>query len=167
MISAFNDVEEGWSLHLKSDALEKIQRTERITRPLHEKNRRCKLQQNFVAQLSRIAATAKRIAETNQTIHPFLERHVATDPSAHAFANENDRLVRLLPRLGQRVTMGSDQSRQRIGSSPAFAHIVVVEHLDLANSFQISLPPLHPVMGRCRASAGSEQKERSRHPKRY
>ena len=73
MISAFNDVEKVWSLHLKADRSEKIQRTERITCPLYEKNRRCKLPQNFVAQLCWIAAATKGITETNQTIHLFFK----------------------------------------------------------------------------------------------
>ena len=116
-------------------------------------------------QLFRIPAAAKRITETNQTVHRFLERYMATDPPAHAFTNENDRCVRLLPRLGQRVTMGGDQSRQRIGSASAFARIGVIKQLNFAHRFQMHLPALHPVMRRRRAGARSEKKERSRHPK--
>src|SRR6267143_1906155 len=127
MISAFNNLEEGWSPRLEADAFEEIQRTKGIMCTLHEKNRRCKRTQDLVAHLCRIAAATERIAETNKTLHRFLERYVAADPATHAFADEDDRCVCLLPRLGEGVTMSGDKSWRRIRSPPAFAHIGIIK----------------------------------------
>ena len=88
MIAALDDVQKVWRFHLGSNALQQIQRTQRVARALHKEDGRSQRAQNFVAKFCAIAHGAKRIAKTNQAVDFFLERHVTSDTAAHAFADE-------------------------------------------------------------------------------
>ena len=57
--------------------------------PWTKENRRRDLAQHLVAQLRRVAATAERITQANERLDFLLERNMATDARAHAFADEH------------------------------------------------------------------------------
>jgi hypothetical protein len=90
MVAAFDQVQKVRRFHFGSDALQQIQRTQRIARALNKQDRRSQRTQNFVAKFCAIAHGAKRISEANQAVHFFLERHVTSNPAAHAFADEQE-----------------------------------------------------------------------------
>src|SRR6266849_11115320 len=101
MISAFNDMKKVRRFHFRAHIFEKIERTKWITRSLHKEDRRSQSAQNFIAKFCAITGGAKRIAETNDCIHLFLQRDMASDASAHALANENGRNTCRLSRRGK------------------------------------------------------------------
>src|SRR6266446_8170650 len=163
MIAPFDDVNKVWGLHLAANTLKKIQRTEWVARALHEEDRCRQQAQNFIAQLCPVAHAAERISKTNDPIHFFFKRDVTPDTSAHAFADQNDRCSRtgFCQSFGQCLSMCGDQLWQRIGTFPVFAHIRIIERLDIANLFEVFLPALHPRMRRWRAGAGSKEEKRA------
>jgi len=91
MISAFNSMEKVRRFHFCAHTFEKIERTKQIARSLDKEDWRSQSAQNFIAKLCAITGGAERIAETNDRIHLFLQRDMASDASAHALANENGR----------------------------------------------------------------------------
>jgi hypothetical protein len=112
-----------------------------------------------VAKFCAIAHGAKRIAKANQAIDLFLERHVTSNPAAHAFSDEEKARCWFFPihasqfsiheRL-QRCPMRCDQLRQWVGPFPLRAHVIVVESFDLTDFGQTPFPILHPRMRRRR-----------------
>src|ERR1051325_7084913 len=109
MISAFDDVEKVRAFHFEPDLLQKFQRTKGIAGALDKKNRRSQLAQNLIAQPGRIAPAAQRIAETNQAGDRFFERDMASNPSAHAFADQECRPANVLPGSNESLPVGGDQ----------------------------------------------------------
>src|SRR6476619_2440645 len=109
MVAAFHQVKEVRRLHFVPDVLEKLERTEGVARPLHEKNRRAEIAEHFVTKLARVAAAAKRITEADETGHLFFEGDMTSDPSTHAFADEKDRSALRSTRFRQRFAMSRDQ----------------------------------------------------------
>ena len=87
MIATFDNAQKVWGFHLDSNLFQEIQRTQRVARALHKQDGRSQSTQNLVAKFCPIAHGAKRITKANQAIHFFLERHMTSDPAAHAFAD--------------------------------------------------------------------------------
>src|SRR4051794_13168085 len=79
--------------HLASHLLEQIERTQGVARALHKEDRCRDLAQDFVAQLCRIAAAAKRVPQTDERVHIFLEREMAADSAAHALPDQDNGAV--------------------------------------------------------------------------
>ena len=65
MVAAFNDMQKIWRFHLGSNALQKIQWTERVARALNKKNGRVECAQNLVAKFCPVAHRTQRVPETN------------------------------------------------------------------------------------------------------
>src|SRR4029077_12016293 len=84
MVAAFDHMQAVWRFHLASNALQQIQRTQRVACALHKQDRRSQRAQNFVANFCAITHGAKRIAKTDQAVDFSLERHVTSNTSAHA-----------------------------------------------------------------------------------
>jgi len=87
MIAAFDNAQKVWGFHLGSNLLKEIQRTQRVARALHKQDGRSKRAQNLVSKFCPITHGAKWITKANQAIYFLLERHVTSDPPAHAFAD--------------------------------------------------------------------------------
>jgi hypothetical protein len=160
MVAAFNDMQEVWCFHLGANLLKKIPGTKRIARALDKEDRRAQSPQNFSADFRAIAQGTEWVSEANKPRHFFLQRYVTTNATTHAFADQDcrSRCV-LFSRFAQCFSMRSDQARQRIGSSSAFLHVVIIESLDVSYLTQEAFPILHPGMRCGRARTGSEEKE--------
>src|SRR5437667_8126302 len=65
-----------------------------------------------------------------------------------------------LARFEKRFAMDCDEFGQGIRSLSAFAHVVIIESLDVPNLGQTLLPVLHPGMRRRRTGTRSEQDQR-------
>src|SRR2546423_3098345 len=91
MIAAFDEVEKIRRHYLRSNALEQIERTKRVARPLNKQDRSAQVSQNLIAQLRSIAHRTKRIAQTNQAGDIFFQRNMAANSAAHALADEKNR----------------------------------------------------------------------------
>ncbi len=103
------DVKKVWRSHFLPDALQQIERAKRIARSLHEQDWRPQIAQNFIPHSFWIAGAAERITEANQTGDRFFKGNVATDPSAHAFPDQNNRLGVIPSRIAQRLPMRGDK----------------------------------------------------------
>jgi hypothetical protein len=88
MIAPVNNVQSIWRFHFAPDALQQLQRTQRVPRSLHKQDRRSQRAQNLVPKFGAIAHGAKRIAETNETVDFLFQRNMTSNPSAHAFADK-------------------------------------------------------------------------------
>ena len=77
--------------------IQKIQRTQRVTRALHKQDGCSQSAQNFVAEFCAIAHGAQRISKANQAVHFFLQRQVTPNPAAHALADQNFFLCLVFP----------------------------------------------------------------------
>jgi len=109
MVAAFNEVKKVGRCHFLPDVLEQIERTERIARSLDEQDWRPQIAQNFVPQPFRVAGAAERITEANQTRDRFFKSNVATDPSSHAFPDQDHGLGVIPSRITQRLAMRGDK----------------------------------------------------------
>jgi hypothetical protein len=129
-------------VHLPTNPVDKVNLTS-----LAQRGSESSMTAKFVSKFGTIAHRAKRVAEADEPVHFFFQRHMAADAATHTFANQDrgDALV-FLPRLSQRLPMRRDQSWQGIGALPLFAHIGVIEGLDLTDRRQMSFPALHPRM---------------------
>src|SRR6266404_2269248 len=159
MVSTFHDMEKVRRFHFRAHIFEKIERTERITRSLHKEDGRLQSAQNFIAKFCPVAHGAERIAKTNDRIHLFLQRDMASDASAHALANENGRNTWWLSRRSERLSMRRDQLRQRIGPFPIFPHVIVIEDRHTPDACQPRFPGLHPRVRRSRSRTGSKKEK--------
>ena len=147
MVAALHDMQTIWHFHLCSDAREKIQRAKRIASALYEENRCGQRAQNFIAEFCAVAHRAKRVSETNQSFDLLFERHMASDATTHAFANQDGWSGWMsLSRVFQCVSMCVDQLRQSIRTFSALTHVIVIERLDVGDMGQTTLPILHPWM---------------------
>ena len=90
MIATVDHVQEIPRFHFGSHPLQQIQRTKRVARALHKEDGRSQRAQNFVPNFCAITHGAKRIAKTNQDVDFFLERHVTSNPAAHAFPDKQE-----------------------------------------------------------------------------
>jgi hypothetical protein len=84
MIATLDGMQKISGFHLRSDAPQKIQRTQRVTRALHKQDGRSQRAQNLIAEFCAIAHGAERISKANQAVHIFLQRQVTPNPAAHA-----------------------------------------------------------------------------------
>src|ERR1700704_3992103 len=109
MVAAFDDVKEVRRFHFLPDVFEQIEGTEWIARSLREQDWRPQIAQNFIPQPFHVSGGAKRIAETNQTRDRFFKSDVATDPSAHAFPDQDHWLRSILPSIAQRLAMRGEK----------------------------------------------------------
>ena len=89
MVSGLDDVEQVRSFHFGADLFEKIEWTKWIARSLHEEDRSPQTAQNFITEFRAITHRAERISEADKRIYFFFRRHVAPNPSTHAFADQN------------------------------------------------------------------------------
>ena len=89
MVAAFHDMQKVWRFHFGSNPLQKIQRTQRIAGALHKENGRGQGAQDFIAEFCAVAHRAERVSKTNESVHFFSKRHVASNTPAHAFANQD------------------------------------------------------------------------------
>ena len=71
MVAALNHVQKVWRFHVGPNALQQIQRTQRVARALHKEDGRGQRTQNFVAKFCAITQGAKRISKTNQAVDFF------------------------------------------------------------------------------------------------
>jgi hypothetical protein len=97
MVAAFDEVEEIRRCHFAPDVLEQIERAERIARSLDEQDGCPEIAQNFIPQPFWIAGATERIPEADETRDRFFKSNVATDPSAHAFPDQEHGLRLILP----------------------------------------------------------------------
>ncbi len=137
---------------------EKVERAERIARPLNEHDWRPQREQDFVAQLRPVAGGAQRIAEADHGCDRLREGDMAADPSAHALAGERDRPVMFVAERGERRPVGRDELFKRIRPSPAFEHVRVVERLDRAERIEKALKSLHARVRRRRSRSRRKKK---------
>src|SRR5438046_2356706 len=106
MVAAFNDMQKVWRFHFGSNPLQKIQRTKRIAGALHKENGRGQGTQDFIAEFCAIARRAERVSKTNEPVHFFSKRQVASNTTAHAFAGQYCNSIGVfLLRLSQRLSM--------------------------------------------------------------
>jgi hypothetical protein len=83
---------------------------------------------------------------------------MASDAPTHAFPDQERACGPMfLARFGKRFAMDSDEFGQRIRSLSTFAHVVIIEDLDVPDLGQTLFPVLHPGMQRRRPGAGSKQ----------
>ena len=97
MVAAFDDVEEIRRCHFAPDVLEQIEWAERIARSLREQDWRQEIAQHFIPQPFWIAGATERIPEADETRDRFFKSNVATDPSPHAFSDQEYGLCLILP----------------------------------------------------------------------
>jgi hypothetical protein len=119
----------------------------------------------LIAKFGAISHGAKRISKTNERVHLFFQRHVTSNPPTHAFADQDDRAIRRLPCLSQRLSMRRGQLRQTVRPPSTFAHVGIIENRYPSDRRQSLPPPLHPRMRRRRAGARSKKKKRLGHSK--
>src|SRR5207244_2835762 len=102
--------------------------------------------QNFIPQFRWVTAAAERVSKTNNSFYFFFQCHMASDPPAHALADENDGTSSFSVRCCERVSVRCNELRKRIGPPSSLAHVVVIEQRDVAELSQTLFPALHPEM---------------------
>jgi hypothetical protein len=147
MIAALDDVKKIWRFHFAPNVLEQVERAERISSALHEQDRRSQIAQDFVPQAFWISGAAKRIPEANKTRDRFFKGNVATDSSAHALSDQDHGLRHILSRISQRLAVRGDEQRWGIGPAATFAHVVIIESVNVPNGGESFRPCPHPGMG--------------------
>ena len=65
MVSVLNQMQKIWRFHFGSNALQKIQWTERVARTLDKKDGRRQSAQNLVAKFCSVTHRTQRVPETN------------------------------------------------------------------------------------------------------
>jgi hypothetical protein len=163
VVSPFNDVELVDRSHLLSNALQERQRAEPVARSLHEQDWRGQCTEHLRSQLRRITSAAQWVAETYYRSDLFFQCQMTSDPCPKAFSDKNGWPVVSLPSLLQRMTMGRNELRQRIGTFARVFGIRVVESGNGSDCCQPPDPALHPRMRRRRAGAMGKDEERRFH----
>src|SRR6266513_3820232 len=130
MVAAFNDMQKVWRFHFDSNPLQKIQRTKRIAGALHKENGRGQSAQDFIAEFCAVAHRAERVSKTDESVHFFGERHVASNTPTHAFAGQYCNGIGVFPLgLSQGSSMRGNELWQRIGPFPALSRVGIIKDL--------------------------------------
>ena len=129
MIASFDNVQKIGRLHLRAHLLEQVERTKRVARPLHEKNRRC-LTSAKLRRASCPGPPSRKADSRDKSRHsPFPPARDGTRYGRPCFCRSRTSPIsrQTFRALRQRGAMGSDQLRQSIRPFAAFAHVVVIE----------------------------------------
>src|SRR6266542_2957004 len=103
-------------LHPAPDVLERVERAERVARPLHEEDGRAEREEDLGPELA--AHATQRVPEADECVDRLLEREVAADARAHGLAGQDDGAAPPRARRRERLAVCVDEDWQSVRAAP-------------------------------------------------